>query len=142
MVKSIIHGTAIVTSNYKLKKKDTHSIQILVVDDEEEICILLAYALGKLGYKVDYSLTLKDGYDKLKKLKPDIVLLDLHLPDGSGFSMIPQIKKSQSTFLVISAYDDGKEHALLSGASTFIKKPFSIQTITQAISDMNKNGLT
>lgn len=112
------------------------------MDDEEEICVLLAYALRKLGYQVDYALTLEDGNRKLLKMQPEIVLLDLQLPDGSGFSMIPQIKKTKSTFLVISAYDDGKEKALQHGAAQFIKKPFSLETISQAIAHLKTNRIT
>lgn len=66
--------------------------------------------------------------------------MDLHLPDGSGFSVIPKIKEKHRPFLVISAYDDGKEKALSMGAAKFIKKPFDLDKITRAIMEVTTNG--
>ena len=111
--------------------KYQHSI--LIVDDEEELCLVLSYALRKIGFQVDYSLSIEDGKKKLNKLSPDVVLLDINLPDGSGLYMIPKIKELQSSFLVISAYEDKKSQVLAAGAADFIKKPFDIHTITMSI---------
>ena len=108
---------------------------ILIIDDEEELCILLTYALSQLGYNIEYALSLEDGSEKLKKYSPDIVLLDINLPDGSGLDMIPRLKQQRAAFMIISAYDDKKEQALREGAFAFIKKPFNMQTITQSIVD-------
>ncbi len=113
---------------------------LLIIDDEEEICILLSYALKKLGYRISCSLTVKDGKEKIKTNSPDIVLLDLNLPDGSGFSLVPDLKENNCAFLVISAYEDKREKALREGASEFIKKPFNLSQITEALSIINSNG--
>ncbi len=115
---------------------------ILIVDDEEEICILLSYALKKLGFITNYALTVMDGREKLKDLSPDLVLLDVQLPDGSGLSLIPKIKALKSNFVVISAYDDSRQKALNEGAAAFIKKPFNLKQITTSVVELlNTNGL-
>ena len=109
---------------------------ILIIDDEEELCLLLSYALGRLGYQIEYALTLKDGMIKLEEYEPEIVLLDINLPDGSGLDMIPKLRNLKVDFLVISAYDDKREQALRQGASGFLKKPFDLKSITSRIADI------
>lgn len=115
---------------------------ILIIDDEEELCLVLSYALRKKGYQVEYSLSLEEGTEKLNKLSPDVVLLDINLPDGSGLHMIPEIKQQNSSFLVISAYEDKKQQALAAGAVDFVKKPFDLETITMSIKDTIESSNT
>ena len=113
---------------------------ILIVDDEEELCVVLSYALRKEGYLVEYSLSLEEGTEKLNKFAPDVVLLDINLPDGSGLYLIPKIKEQRSCFLVISAYEDKKKPALAAGAADFVKKPFDLETITASIRKTIENN--
>jgi DNA-binding response OmpR family regulator len=108
---------------------------ILIIDDEEELCLVLSYALRKKGFQVEYSLNLEEGTEKLNKLSPDLVLLDINLPDGSGLQIIPEIKQQDSSFLVISAYEDKKHQALAAGAADFVNKPFDLETIITSIKD-------
>lgn len=124
----------------KLENNPKYQQSVLIIDDEEELCLLLTYALRKLGFRTEYSLSVKDGNKKLMEFKPDIVLLDINLPDGSGLYMIPKIKQRTSAFLVISAYDDKKEIALAQGAADFIKKPFNLGRITNSIINISTNG--
>ncbi len=109
---------------------------ILIIDDEREICILLSHLLTKRGYSVDCSHSLQEGINKVRNNTPDLVLLDLHLPDGSGVSIIPRIRQLQSDVLVISAYDDTRNKVLKLGASDFVKKPFDLQTLLGAINSL------
>ncbi len=61
--------------------------RILILDDEEEICFLLAALLSKMGYQTDYVHTLDDGIQKISSEQPfDLFFLDLNLPDGLGSS--------------------------------------------------------
>ena len=101
---------------------------------------MLTYALSKLGYFTVYSLTVEDAHNKLNEYKPDIVLLDIRLPDGSGLSLIPRIKKAQSAFLVLSAYDDQRKAVIKQGAAGFIQKPFNLKRIMKSIVDLSING--
>ncbi len=77
---------------------------ILIIDDEEDLCWLLASALIKKGYAVSTANSLYHGISMLKK-KPDLIFLDLKLPDGDGMDILPVINKNSETFVVIiSAY--------------------------------------
>lgn len=81
---------------------------VLIVDDEKDICFLLATLLRQLGYTAEYAHSLKEGVAKLSRQEAfDIVFLDLNLPDGLGYKIIPKIKQfNQDTKVVmISAHD-------------------------------------
>ena len=114
-----------------------NSDKVLIIDDEEDICFLLAGMLRSRGYKTDYANTLKDGYNKLKEQNPSIIFLDLNLPDGSGFSMIPKIRNlfPDAKVAIISAYDGMSERnkAIDEGADFFISKPFNKESINRVL---------
>ncbi len=103
----------------------------LVIDDEEEICHLLVRYLRKKNYKSYFSLTLKDGIERCRVHKPDIIFLDNNLPDGSGIADISKIRQlsNGSRIIVISAMTNLADSALAAGAFAFIGKPISFQTI-------------
>jgi DNA-binding response OmpR family regulator len=113
------------------------NFKVLIIDDEEEICLLLSGILRSMGYETDCAGTLGDGFDKLLKHQPQVVFLDLNLPDGSGFTLIPKIKESspETRVIIISAYDGGKERttARKFGADHFIGKPFNKNLIKEAM---------
>ncbi|WP_341833894.1 response regulator [Chitinophaga pollutisoli] len=118
---------------------------ILIIDDEPDICQLLQLSLTKHGYKVKYVHALKDGLQFLRQQKPDVLFLDIHLPDGSGLDILPQIKADYPDLPVISisAYDNGmeKQKALTSGAAHFLPKPFNVGELTEILFEMKKSGL-
>lgn len=114
--------------------------QILVVDDEVEICLLLSGLLKKLGFNAEYAHTVSEGLERLAAREYDIVFLDLNLPDGLGFHLIPEVKKSNphAKVIIISAYDGNVERqkARTEGASFFIPKPFNKQMIVNALEEL------
>ena len=57
---------------------------VLVVDDEKDICMLLMAQLQKLGFQVTYCLTIREANIKLSTTSFDLMFIDLNLPDGSG----------------------------------------------------------
>jgi len=103
----------------------------LIIDDEMDICILLSGYLKKRNIDAHYTLTLREGLEKLASLKPDVLFLDNNLPDGSGIDNIPEIRNtSDSTkIIVISAMSNLKEKALASSADAFLDKPISFENI-------------
>ena len=103
---------------------------VLIIDDEQEICFLLATLLKQLGYDADYAHSMHDGLAKLNGEKSfDLVFLDLNLPDGLGYSIIPAIKRqSSSTKVVMISAHDGMLQRIkneVSDVDDYISKPFS-----------------
>src|SRR3954468_1163514 len=107
----------------------------LIIDDEEDICILLTTYLRKKNIDAHYSLTLTDGLEKLAEYKPTILFLDNNLPDGSGIETIPAIRKANPDLkiIIISAMSNLKDRALANSADAFIDKPISFDNIQQLI---------
>jgi two-component system KDP operon response regulator KdpE len=102
--------------------------QILIIEDDEAISQLLQLAFKQVGYKV---LLAKDCQSALRELKtrhPDIILLDLGLPDGDGKELIKTIRSMvQTPIIVVSARHEEKEiiASLDLGADDYVTKPFS-----------------
>lgn len=117
--------------------------RILIIDDEEDLCWLLAGALNKKGYDVKTMHNLKDGVFALKH-QPDLIFLDLKLPDGDGMDILHAIqsKTPDTVVVIISAY--GSEERMVDakekGVHGFINKPFTEEKILQTIRQFQENG--
>ncbi|KPM48290.1 response regulator [Jiulongibacter sediminis] len=109
--------------------------RVLIIDDEEDICILLQRYLSKNSMDVSYENTLTDGLTAIKRTKPDVVLLDNNLPDGLGINHINSIKTQfpEIKVYMISAYSSLQNEATQNGADRFIPKPFELSTIVNLI---------
>jgi two-component system, OmpR family, KDP operon response regulator KdpE len=104
-------------------------ITVLVVDDEPPIRRFLRTTLGAAGYRVVEADAAGAGLRLLTSEKPDLVILDLGLPDRSGLELIPEIRKtSKVPILVLSARHDerSKVEALDLGADDYVSKPFGM----------------
>ncbi len=102
---------------------------VLVVDDEPPIRRLLRTTLTAAGYRVAEAETAAAGLRSLAVEKPDLVILDLGLPDHSGIELIAEIRKaSQVPIVVLSARHDerAKVAALDLGADDYVAKPFGM----------------
>lgn len=101
--------------------------RILVVDDEVHIRRLLKAALTRASYDVSEAASAREALEVLESVKPDVVLLDLGLPDRDGMELVPIIRmRSDATLLVVSARDatEQKVTALDLGADDYVTKPF------------------
>jgi two-component system KDP operon response regulator KdpE len=102
---------------------------ILVIDDEAPIRRFLRISLEANGYQVVETQTGREGLDQTARLRPDVVVLDLGLPDQDGLSVLRQLREwSRVPVLVLSVRDrDQDKVALLdAGADDYLTKPFSM----------------
>jgi two-component system KDP operon response regulator KdpE len=100
-----------------------------VVDDEPAILRFLKPALEANDYEVTSAATLADALKRIAKEPPDVVVLDLGLPDGDGKDVIRQVRQwSQVPIIVLSAREREAEkiEALDLGADDFVNKPFGV----------------
>lgn len=107
----------------------TGKIRILVIDDEPQIQRFLRHSLVASGYDLDMADNAATGLRLFAQTQPDIVVLDLGLPDLDGKAVIGQIRQtSQTPIIVLSARDQETEKiaALDLGADDFVAKPFGI----------------
>ena len=101
---------------------------VLIVEDEAQIRRLLRVCLERNGYQVVEGSTGEEGIDQAIRHQPDLVLLDLGLPDTDGLAVLRRIREwSKVPILIVSVRgrEDDKIKALDSGANDYITKPFS-----------------
>lgn len=102
--------------------------RVLVIDDEPQIRRALRVALRANGYEVQEAGTGEEGLDAAASRPPDLVILDLGLPDIDGIDVCRRLREwSQMPIIVLSAHgdDEAKVGALDEGADDYVTKPFS-----------------
>src|SRR5215207_9520323 len=101
--------------------------RVLVVDDEPQILRGLKVVLRQAGFEVDTAATKSEALDRVAVRPPEMLVLDLILPDGSGVEVCEEIRGwSQLPIIVLSAVGDEREkvRALDAGADDYLTKPF------------------
>ncbi len=115
-------------------------MRALIVDDEEDIGIMTKIILRKEGISADDVTSIEDAKAKIRHNDYDLYFLDLNLPDGTGFDLMPQIKKKNEDagIVIISAFDGETETRKANEfkVDDFIKKPFSKHDIKKAIEEI------
>jgi len=103
--------------------------RILVVDDEPDITALVAYHLAKAGYRVITATNGKDALQTAREERPDLVVLDLMLPDVSGYDVLAELRRRDETreigILLLTARHKDRVRGLTLGADDYLLKPFS-----------------
>src|SRR5687767_6419567 len=111
--------------------------RLMIVDDESAIRILLRTLLEKEGYEIQDAADAATLRELLAGPQPDVVMLDLKLPDSDGLDLLPLIKKQWSTSEVIvltgHATIDAAVAATKAGAYDFQKKPFDPKSLLLCI---------
>ncbi len=107
-------------------------MNILLVEDNESIAESLVYTFKINNYHLDYKTTMKDAIEYLNNNTPELIILDVSLPDGDGFNLYEDsIKKSQIPVIFLTARDDEDDiiKGLDLGAEDYITKPFSTREL-------------
>lgn len=106
--------------------------KVLVVDDEPQIRVLLRTTLGRAGYAVAEASNAREAMNAKAIDKPDIILLDLGLPDRDGLELVTALRGDpRSALIVVSARDqiEQKVAALDLGADDYVTKPFDTEEL-------------
>ena len=105
--------------------------KILVVDDDAEVVELLAFNLKKAGYAIGTAFNGVDALKKARTILPDLILLDLMLPELDGFAVCEILRRDAATasipiiMLTALTTELGRLAGLDSGANDYVSKPFS-----------------
>jgi CheY-like chemotaxis protein len=105
------------------------SRKVLIVDDDEDIRGLLNLRLRSLDYDTVFAADGIGAISTARKEEPDLILLDIGLPGGDGFTVIERLKRmpalQPTPIIVVSARADAptRERALAAGAKAFLEKP-------------------
>jgi two-component system KDP operon response regulator KdpE len=105
---------------------------VLVVEDDEEVRAVLTRELGSRGYRVQEAADGRSALERWEASRPDVVLLDLGLPDMDGLEVIRRIRRDAMTPIVILSArfaEREKVEALERGADDFVTKPFGLDEL-------------
>jgi DNA-binding response OmpR family regulator len=106
--------------------------KILVVEDELSLQETLVYSLGKQGYSVEAAGDGRVGIESARRMKPDLVILDIMLPGMDGFEVCKILRKETNIpILMLTARDDEIDRVvgLEVGADDYLTKPFSMREL-------------
>ncbi|HEX8645864.1 MAG TPA: response regulator transcription factor [Thermoleophilaceae bacterium] len=109
---------------------------ILVVEDERSIAEPLAAALDREGFATAIAGTVAEALEMAKQVEPDLVLLDLMLPDGSGYEVTRELRSGSSVPIVMLTARGDESDRILGlelGADDYIVKPFSAREVAARI---------
>lgn len=105
---------------------------ILVIDDEQQILRALKTILGQHSYQVHTALTGEEGLALTAAVQPDLIILDLALPDMTGVEVCKKLRTwTEIPILILSAHDNEIEKvaALDAGADDYLTKPFGVDEL-------------
>ena len=118
-------------------------MQILLVEDNETLAKGLIYSLEQNKYNVIHKMNVKETSNYLKNNKPDLIILDVSLPDGDGFSLYSNLikqRKIATIFLTAKDDEDDVVKGLELGADDYITKPFSTRELIARINRIVLRG--
>ncbi len=110
--------------------------RLLLVEDETDVLDVNAQHLKKLGYEVFTATSLEEARCSIWEYPPDLLLLDIMLPDGSGIEFCKEFRKNNSAPVIFLTCLDDKENILEglgSGAEDYVIKPYSIEILSARI---------
>lgn len=120
--------------------------KILIIDDEENIAELIKFNLELNGYQTDCAHDGKTGISRIKTWKPDLVLLDIMLPEVDGITIL-QILRSEDEFketpvimMTAKSQDSDKFIGFESGADDYVTKPFIVKELVYRVKTVLKRS--
>lgn len=106
--------------------------RILMIDDDKELCILIKRSVRSENIEADFCYTGKEGLQKLKEKKYQLVILDVMMPGMDGFETLENIRKESSLpILMFTSKNDSisKVRGLRAGADDYLTKPFDMDEL-------------
>ncbi len=119
----------------------TQGISILIIDDDAHLRESLAEVLDLEGYACHMAGTAKSGVEMAHKLNPQAIIMDIQLPDSSGFQICQEIRKSSKDTVIIMMTGrflspEEKTQGFGLGADDYITKPFDLRELSIRIKQL------
>ena len=113
-------------------------IQILIIEDDGHIGEGLQFLLESEGYCAELAMSVSEGREKLEKGKTQLLILDVNLPDGSGFEFFQKIQSKKIPVIFLTALDEEKNivKGFNLGADEYITKPFRPRELVSGVKNV------
>lgn len=112
---------------------------ILIVEDEVNLVELLEFRLESVGYRVETAYDGEEGLEKINRIKPDLVILDIMMPKMHGYDVCKRSKKGAGTkdipiiILTARSQEEDIARAKLCGADSCLSKPFEPRELMKEV---------
>jgi DNA-binding response OmpR family regulator len=110
--------------------------KVLVVEDDPFMAEVMTDVLDSSGYDVEHAATAAEARAKVEQTRPDLVMLDLILPDQDGLILCNDIRRSTNVPIMVVSGTNRKRDAVLSlrlGADDFVAKPFDVAELEERV---------
>lgn len=109
--------------------------KLLIVEDEVLFGRAVMRRLQQVGYECEHVETVQDAKNIMKQFMPDMVLLDMRLPDGNGLDLLPELVAKNAKVIVMTAYGEISDvvSAMKLGAVDYLKKPIDLEELLLSI---------
>lgn len=111
-------------------------VRTLIIEDQKETADFIAAVLRERLLKIDLigvCTTVKDSIESIKELKPELVLMDIELPDGNAFEVLDVFRNADFEVIFITGHSEFMEKALAYFAFSYITKPFGADQLVGII---------
>ncbi|MEO6353318.1 MAG: response regulator, partial [Burkholderiaceae bacterium] len=136
---ALLLGSEVVLENQRPAKPEESSILVLVVDDDRSTRNALRHTLSRDGFRVEEAENGAQALQLLKRIKPDVILMDAMMPVMDGFTTCARLQEQPNgnaiPVLMITALEDNLsvERAFAAGASDYIPKPIHFAVLSQRV---------
>lgn len=116
---------------------------ILIIEDERAVARGLQYAFEKEGFRVSLAARGREGIEKARSENPDLIILDIRLPDISGFDVCRELRKDlRQPILMLTARDEetDKVLGLELGADDYVTKPFGLRELISRVRALQRRA--
>jgi DNA-binding response OmpR family regulator len=133
-------------TNKKMKRKKKHTGKILLVDDEPNILIAIDFLLKQAGYTVEKAQDGQKALDKLASFHPDVIILDVMMPELDGFETASRIRQIEELddvkiiFLTAKGTPADRQTGYSVGGEIYITKPFDNDDLVNTIHELIEFG--
>ena len=112
--------------------------KLLLADDDESVRKMVGRVLESTGYEVALAATAREAVAKFRAVRPDLVLLDVMMPEGDGWTAFSQISRIDTIVpvIVITAWPNQYELAVQKGIDALMEKPLDLPLLLQTIENL------
>lgn len=114
-------------------------MKILIVDDDKDLSMIIADMLEDQGHEALHVTTLENAYELLEREKVALILLDINLPDGTGFELCEELRRVSEVPVIFASArtsEDDKIVGLDIGGDDYLAKPFSLKELMSRINSL------
>jgi DNA-binding response OmpR family regulator len=109
---------------------------VLIIEDDRRLSLINSSALESDGYDITAVFTLREARFALARTQPDVILLDVKMPDGNGFAFCREIREQTPAYIIFLTSvteSEGEFEGLVAGGDDYLRKPYGIELLQERV---------